>query len=84
MVFRHCSFVHDKKQITMEKNMGSIDRVIRILAAVVIAGLYLTNQLSGATAIILLITSAVLALTSFISFCPLYLFLGISSRKKIA
>lgn len=68
----------------MEKNMGSIDRVIRILAAVVIAGLYLANQISGTTAVILLIISAVLALTSFISFCPLYLLLGISSRKKIA
>ena len=64
--------------------MGSTDRVVRILVAIAIAGLYLANQISGTTAVILLITSAVLALTSFISFCPLYLLLGISSRKKTA
>jgi len=68
----------------MKKNMGSTDRVIRILVAIVIAGLYLANQISGTTTIILLILAAVFVLTSFISFCPLYLPFGISTRKKTA
>jgi hypothetical protein len=68
----------------MSKNMGFTDRVIRILAAVIIASLYLAGQIPGTTAIILLIIAALLALTGSISFCPLYLLLGISTRKKTA
>jgi len=64
--------------------MGSTDRVVRILVAIAIAGLYLANQISGTTVIILLIFAAVFALTSFISFYTLYLPFGISTRKKTA
>lgn len=66
----------------MKKNMGSLDKVVRILAAIVIVGLYLANQISGTTAIILLILAGVFILTSFMSFCPLYLPFGLSTRKK--
>jgi hypothetical protein len=65
----------------MKKNMGSADRIIRILIAVVIAALYFTNVISGTVAIILLALSAVFILTSFISFCPLYLPCGIRTNK---
>lgn len=41
----------------MKKNMGSADRVIRLLAAVIIAVLYFTNQITGTTAAILAILS---------------------------
>lgn len=68
----------------MKKNMGIVDKVIRILVAVVIGILYLTNVISGTLAIILGALAAVFVLTSFISFCPLYLPFGISTfRKKI-
>jgi len=66
----------------MKKNMGTADRVIRILVAIVIAGLYFANHISGTTAIILLILAGVFILTSFMSFCPLYLPFGLSTRKK--
>jgi hypothetical protein len=66
----------------MKKNMGTADKVIRILVAIVIAGLYFANQISGTAAIILLILAGVFILTSFMSFCPLYLPFGLSSRKK--
>ncbi|WP_045753434.1 MULTISPECIES: YgaP family membrane protein [Sphingobacterium] len=68
----------------MKKNMGTVDKVIRILVAVVIGILYFTNVISGTLAIILGALAAVFVLTSFISFCPLYLPFGISTfRKKI-
>ncbi|MFA9192213.1 MULTISPECIES: YgaP family membrane protein [Flavobacterium] len=68
----------------MKKNMGTVDKVIRILVAVVIGVLYFTNVISGTLAIILGILAVVFVLTSFISFCPLYLPFGISTfRKKI-
>ncbi len=66
----------------MKKNMGAIDKTIRILAAVIIAILYFTNNISGVAAIILLIFAGIFILTSFMSFCPLYLPFGISTLKK--
>jgi hypothetical protein len=66
----------------MKKNMGSIDKAVRILIAAAIIILYFTHQISGTMAIIGLVLSGIFILTSFISFCPLYLPFGISTRKK--
>ena len=66
----------------MKPNMGTADKVIRILAAIVIAILYFTNVISGTVAIVLLALAGIFILTSFMSFCPLYLPFGISTRKK--
>jgi len=66
----------------MKKNMGTVDKVIRILVAVVVVVLYFTHVISGILAIILLALSAIFVVTSLISFCPLYLPLGLSTRKK--
>jgi di/tricarboxylate transporter len=66
----------------MKKNIGTVDKVIRILIAVVVVTLYFTNVISGTLAIILLVLSAILVVTSLISACPIYLLLSLSSRKK--
>lgn len=66
----------------MKSNMGSTDKIIRILVAVFIAGLYFENQISGITAIILLFIASIFIVTSFISFCPLYYPFGISTRNR--
>jgi hypothetical protein len=66
----------------MKKNMGTIDKVIRVLIAVVIAILFFTHVISGTLGIILLVLAAIFVLTSFISFCPLYLPFGLSTNKK--
>ena len=66
----------------MKANMGTVDKAVRILVAIVIIGLYFTNQITGTAAIILLVIAGAFILTSFMSFCPLYLPLGISTRKK--
>jgi hypothetical protein len=66
----------------MKQNMGSTDKLLRIIAAVLIAILYFTNQITGTTAIILGIIAVVFLLTSAIGFCPLYIPLKISTRKK--
>lgn len=62
--------------------MGTADKVIRILMAVVIGVLYLTNTISGTWAIIAGIFAGVFVLTSFIGFCPLYLPFGIRTLKN--
>jgi hypothetical protein len=66
----------------MKKNLGTIDKVVRILVAVVVAVLYFTGVISGALAVVLLIVSAVFILTSIVGTCPLYLAFGISTRPK--
>lgn len=66
----------------MRKNMGSTDKIIRIFIALVIGVLYYTGTISGSTALVLGIFAVIFALTSLISFCPLYLPLGISTCKK--
>lgn len=66
----------------MKKNMGNIDRALRILVAAVIIVLYFMGQISGTTAIIGLILAAVFILTSFMSFCPLYLPFKFSTRPE--
>lgn len=66
----------------MKKNMGTVDKTIRIIIAIVIAGLYFTDVITGTLGIILLILSGVFVLTSLISFCPLYTLLGINTCKN--
>ncbi|MFV5700892.1 DUF2892 domain-containing protein [Flavobacterium sp. XS2P12] len=67
----------------MKKNMGSTDKIIRIAIAVIIAVLYFTNTISGTLALILGAFAVIFIITSFISFCPLYLPFGISTKKNI-
>ncbi|MDP3469345.1 MAG: DUF2892 domain-containing protein [Daejeonella sp.] len=66
----------------MKANMGNTDKIIRILAAILIGVLYFTQLISGTLAIVLLIVAGVFILTSFMSFCPLYLPFGLSTIQK--
>lgn len=66
----------------MKPNMGSTDRILRALVAVVIAILYFTGTITGTLGIVLLVLAAVFLLTSVVSFCPLYAPLGITTCKK--
>lgn len=59
--------------------MGSTDKVIRILLAAIMAGLYFSNTVTGTLGIILLVFSAIFVLTSLVSFCPLYTLFGINT-----
>jgi large-conductance mechanosensitive channel len=66
----------------MKKNMGTLDRIIRIAVAVIIGVLYFTGVISGLAAIVLMVIAAVFILTSFVGFCPLYALIGINSCGK--
>lgn len=63
----------------MKKNMGSADRIIRVIIAVIVGILYYTGTVSGTLGIVLLVLAGVFVLTSFISFCPLYAPFGLST-----
>lgn len=63
----------------MKKNMGSTDKIIRVIVALVFAALYFTGTITGTLGVILLVLGAVFILTSVISFCPLYTIFGMST-----
>lgn len=66
----------------MTQNMGTADRLIRTLLAVVVLVLYLTGQITGLAAIILGIIAIIFLLTSLVGFCPAYFPFKLSTKKK--
>lgn len=72
----------DKDLWGMKANMGSLDRILRVLIAVVIAALYFTGVIPGTLGIVLMVLAAVFALTSAVSVCPLYMPFRFSTKKK--
>lgn len=68
--------------LIMKKNMGSADKIIRVIVAAIVAILYFTGIVSGTIGIVLLVLAGVFVLTSLISFCPLYLPFGLHTNKK--
>ncbi|HTR80613.1 MAG TPA: DUF2892 domain-containing protein [Bacteroidota bacterium] len=68
----------------MKKNLGSIDRIVRVILALAVAVLYFADQISGMAAIILGVVAVVFVFTSTASFCPIYALLGLSSKKEAA
>jgi len=65
----------------MKKNMGSADRVIRILLGVLFIALYALKTVQGTWGIVLGVVGGVFLLTSFASFCPLYTIVGLHTTK---
>ncbi len=63
----------------MKKNMGSADKIIRIVLAAIAAVLYFTDVITGTAGIILLVAAGIFVLTSIISFCPLYAIVGLNT-----
>ncbi|MGM1429538.1 YgaP family membrane protein [Sphingobacterium lactis] len=62
--------------------MGTIDKAIRIVVALIIIALYLFKVISGTWAIVLLVVAGIFVFTSFIGVCPIYSLLGITTKKK--
>lgn len=67
----------------MPKNMGSVDRVVRISIAVAIAILYFTGTINGTLAIVLGIVAIAFLVTSLMSRCPIYLPFHLSTKRRV-
>ncbi len=65
----------------MTKNMGNTDKIIRLIIAAIIVFLYYNGNITGTLAIILAVFAIIFALTSFVSFCPLYTIIGVNTCK---
>ncbi|HMS68943.1 MAG: DUF2892 domain-containing protein [Saprospiraceae bacterium] len=63
----------------MKKNMGTIDKSVRTIIAIILGYLYYTGVISGTLGLVLVIVGFVFLLTSLISFCPLYSIFGINT-----
>jgi len=65
----------------MKINMGSADRIIRVVIAIIFSILYFTETVTGVGGVILLILGGVFIFTSVVGFCPLYAPFGIKTCK---
>jgi hypothetical protein len=63
----------------MKKNMGSTDKIIRMVIAALVVLLYFTGTITGTLGLVLLILSGVFVLTSLVGICPLYSIFGMST-----
>lgn len=66
----------------MKKNMGTTDRVLRVIVAIVLAVLYYNGTITGTLGLTLIVLSVVFVLTSLVGFCPLYLPFGMNTCSK--
>ncbi len=66
----------------MKKNMGPTDKIIRLIVALILATLSYMGVVTVTVGIVFYAVAIVFALTSMISFCPLYVPFGISTCKK--
>ncbi len=65
--------------LIMKKNMGTADRIIRIIVAILFGALYFSGTVTGTLGYIMLALGGVFILTSMVSFCPLYSIVGLST-----
>ena len=66
----------------MKTNMGTVDRIVRLVIATIFVILYFTGIVSGLFGIVLIALAAVFVLTSLFKFCPLYWPFGLSTKGK--
>ncbi|MFN4083222.1 MAG: DUF2892 domain-containing protein [Bacteroidia bacterium] len=66
----------------MKKNLGVADRLIRVIIAAIIFYLNYNGTLTGTLGIVLMVFASIFVLTSFLSFCPIYYALKLSTRPK--
>lgn len=63
----------------MKTNVGNIDRIIRLIVAVLFAVLYFGGFVTGTLGLVLVIVGGVFAITAAIGFCPLYSIFGLNT-----
>ncbi|MFN8277296.1 MAG: DUF2892 domain-containing protein [Chitinophagales bacterium] len=66
----------------MKRNIGTLDRLMRLGVLAIVIVLYATHIIEGTTAIIFGIIGAIMGATALINFCPLYTLFGFSTHKE--
>jgi hypothetical protein len=65
----------------MNKNVGTTDRVIRIVIAAVLAVLYFSGAVTGTLGTIVLIVAAISLITGIFRVCGLYALFGVNTCR---
>ena len=65
----------------MKKNVGSIDKIVRIVIAVVAIWAAYTNQVASPWDYVLYAVAGIMVVTSFMGSCPLFSIFGINTCK---
>lgn len=70
----------------MEANIGSTDRIVRLVAGVVLAAVALAGfgnvvELGATVGVVLLVAGAILVGTSLTRMCPIYRVLGVDTCR---
>lgn len=68
--------------MAMQKNVGTLDHLVRLALAAVIAALYFTGTITGATAAVLGVVAVIFAVTGVLRWCPLYRLLGLRTCRR--
>ncbi len=66
----------------MKTNMGSIDKIIRVIVSILLVILFSTDVIQGTMGWVVIAIAAVFTLTSIVGYCPIYSIFGISTKKK--
>jgi len=65
----------------MKANESGLDRIIRVVAGIVLLALYFLGTVTGAVGIVFIVLGAILLLTGVVGFCPLYALLKFRTNK---
>ena len=66
----------------MKKNVGSIDKIVRIIIAAVAVWAAYTNQVSSPWDYVLYAVAVIMVLTALMSTCPIWIVFGINTLKS--
>ena len=79
--FRYFNLNRILKLIAMKNNMGSIDRIVRIVIVSGLVALYFTDTITGLWGTVALVAAGIFTLTSLVGFCPIYAIFGVKTCK---
>ncbi len=65
----------------MKKNVGSIDKIVRIVIAIVALWAAYTHQVASPWDYVLYTVAGIMVVTSFMGSCPLFSIFGINTCK---
>lgn len=67
----------------MRKNVGTLDKTLRVGVAIIIIGLYFMNVIPGSLKLVFLVLAGIFFLTSLIGFCPFYSIFRVNTSNNL-
>ena len=71
-----------KKLKIGEKNVGMIDRVVRIILGIVLIGVFVLNMVAAPWSYLVALIGLIALITGAVGTCPLYSIIGLNTLGK--